>query len=129
MKRPEYRARDIQRSRELRREASLAERLLWPAISGSKLSGYRFARQYQIGPYFCDLVCRSAKLVVEIDGYSHDLMQDYDGRRDSFLRDQGYRVLRFTNDDVTQNLEGVVATIALALGPSPNPSRKREGDF
>jgi len=67
--------------------------------------------------------------VVEIDGYSHDLHQEYDRRRDSFLHSKGYRVLRFSNDDVKQNLDGVIATIALALGPSPNPSRKREGDF
>ncbi|MFD1765471.1 endonuclease domain-containing protein, partial [Sphingorhabdus buctiana] len=113
MKRPKFRGRDINRSRELRREASLAERLIWPALSSGKLSGHRFTRQYQIGPYFCDLVCRSAKLVVEIDGFSHDLRQGYDARRDSFLRDQGYRVLRFANDDVMHNLEGVVATIAL----------------
>ena len=129
MRRPEYRTRDINRSRELRREASLAERLLWLALSSGKLSGHRFTRQYQIGPYFCDLVCRSAKLVIEIDGYSHDIRQSYDARRDSFLRNQGYRVLRFSNDDVMQNLEGVVATIALALGPSPSPSRKREGSY
>ncbi|MEW6576738.1 MAG: DUF559 domain-containing protein [Pseudomonadota bacterium] len=129
MKRPKFRGRDINRSRELRREASLAERLIWPALSSGKLSGHRFTRQYQIGPYFCDLVCRSAKLVVEIDGFSHDLRQGYDARRDSFLRDQGYRVLRFANDDVMHNLEGVVATIALALGPSPSPSRRREGSY
>jgi very-short-patch-repair endonuclease len=129
MKRPEYRTRDINRSRELRREASLAERLLWLALSSGKLSGHRFTCQYQIGPYFCDLVCRSAKLVIEIDGYSHDIRQSCDARRDSFLRNQGYRVLRFSNDDVMQNLEGVVATIALALGPSPSPSRKREGSY
>lgn len=129
MKRPKFRGRDINRSRELRREASLAERLIWPALSRGKLSGHRFTRQYQIGPYFCDLVCRSAKLAVEIDGFSHDLRQGYDARRDSFLRDQGYRVLRFANDDVMHNLEGVVATIALALGPSPSPSRRREGSY
>jgi very-short-patch-repair endonuclease len=127
MKRPKYRQRDINRSRELRREAPPAERRLWALISSGKLDGHRFTRQFQIGPYFCDLVCRSAKLVVEVDGYSHDLQQDYDRARDAFLRNQGYRLLRFTNDDVMQNLEGVVASISFALGPSPGPSRKREG--
>ena len=128
MKRPEFRKRDIDRSRELRLTASPTERKLWRAVSGAKLSGHRFTRQFQIGPYFCDLVSRSAGLVVEIDGFSHDIRQNYDAKRDQFLRIQGYRVLRFTNDDVMQNLEGVVETIMLALGPSPSPSRKREGN-
>ena len=127
MKRPEYRKRNINRSRELRLEASPAERRLWAAISGGKLSGHRFTCQFQLGPYFCDMVCRSSKLAVVVDGYSRDLQKNYDLRRDPFLRTQGYRVLRFANEDVVQNLEGVVATIALALGPSPSPSRKREG--
>jgi very-short-patch-repair endonuclease len=129
MKRPEFRKRDIERSRELRRDAPPAERKLWEAISAGKLSGHRFTRQFQIGPYFCDLVCRSAKLIVEIDGFSHNMRVDHDMRRDAFLVQQGFRVLRFTNEDVMTNLEGVVIAISLALGPSPSPSRKREGSL
>jgi very-short-patch-repair endonuclease len=128
-KRPEYRKRNIARSRELRVEASPAERKLWPALSAGKIAGHRFTRQFQIGPYFCDLTCRSTKLIVEVDGFSHNMRLAYDAKRDEFLREQGYRVLRFTNEDVMQNLEGVVAAIALALGPSPSPSRKREGSL
>jgi very-short-patch-repair endonuclease len=129
LKRPEFRKRNIERSRELRQETPPAERNLWKAVSAGKLAGHRFTRQFQIGPYFCDLVCRTQRLVVEVDGYSHDLQQDYDRKRDAFLEKQGYRVLRFSNEDIVKNLEGVVAMIELALGPSPNPSRKREGSF
>jgi very-short-patch-repair endonuclease len=110
----------------LRREASPAERLLWSKLSAGQLDGHRFTRQYQIGSYFCDLVCRSQRLIVEVDGYSHDVRQSHDFARDRFLRQEGYRVMRFSNEAVNTNLDGVVATIALALGPSPSPSRKRE---
>jgi very-short-patch-repair endonuclease len=126
-KRPEYRKRDIDRSRELRKDASPAERILWKQLSGGKIGNHRFTRQFQIGPYFCDITCRSAKLIVEVDGYSHDTRLAHDRTRDTFLQKEGYRVLRFTNEDVMQNLEGVVVAIAQALGPSPSPSRKREG--
>jgi very-short-patch-repair endonuclease len=127
LKRPEFRTRNIERSRELRREAPPAERKLWEAISGGQLSGHRFTRQFQIGAYFCDVVCRTSKLVGEIDGFSHNMQLQHDNRRDAYLRGQGYKVLRFTNEDVMTNLDGVVVAIALALGPSPNPSRKRVG--
>ena len=127
LKRPEFRTRDIRRSRDLRRDAPPAERKLWEAISAGKLSGHRFTRQFQIGPYFCDLVCRTQKLIVEIDGFSHNMRVDYDMKRNAFLNEKGYRVLRFTNEDVMTNLDGVVIAITLSLGPSPSPSRKREG--
>jgi very-short-patch-repair endonuclease len=118
------------RSRELRRAASPAERILWAHLSARKLAGYRFTRQYQIGPYFADLLCRAKRLVVEIDGPSHDSRENYDAARSAFLQKQGYRTIRFTNEDVMSNIEGVVTAIGLALEamPSPNPSRKREGD-
>ena len=131
MMRPAWRNRDIGRSRELRREASPAERRLWAAISSGRLNGHRFTRQFQIGPFFADLVCRKQKLVVEIDGFSHDMRQTHDAKRDRYLANEGYRVLRFSNDDVAERLEGIVEIIALALAspPSPDPSRKREGSI
>jgi very-short-patch-repair endonuclease len=130
LEKPVFRTRNTQRSRELRRSAPPAERLLWSKLSSGQVNGRRFTRQFQIGKYHVDLVCRSHKLVIEVDGWSHDSQQEYDMQRDGFMRAHGYRVLRFTNGDVTTNLEGVVLTIAQALDdlPSPNPSRKREGD-
>ena len=75
------------------------------------------------------MLCRTQKLVVEVDGWSHDVRQEYDAQRDKFMKSEGYRVIRFSNEDVIKNLEGVVLTIAhvLSATPSPNPSRKREG--
>lgn len=130
MKPPVFRSRNIERSKELRRSASPAERKLWSCLKSGQITGHRFTRQFQIGPYFTDLVCRSKRLVVEVDGFSHDMQQAYDERRTEFLMLQGYRIVRFTNEDIETNVEGVVTMItqALADAPSPSPSRKREGN-
>ncbi len=82
-----------------------------------------------VGAYFADFLCRAAKLVIELDGNSHDAKLDYDARRDAYLDENGYQVLRFSNQQVFENLEGVVAIIehALARLPTPSPSRLREG--
>ncbi len=85
-----------------------------------------------VGPYFADFICRSARLVVEIDGPSHDVRVAYDEARTKLIEAQGYRVLRFTNEDVLQNLEGVLMMIGQVLAemplPTPSPSRLREGN-
>ncbi len=84
-----------------------------------------------VGPYFADFLCREAQLIVELDGYSHDMRQAHDNRRDQWLAQNGYRIMRFTNENVMGNLEGVVSEIERSLAhlPTPNPSRKREGDI
>lgn len=117
------------RSRELRRSASPVERLLWSKLCRSQVNGFKFTRQFQIGVYYADIICRSEYFVIEVDGASHDVRQEDDARRDAFMASLGYRILRFTNNDVLENLDGVVAVIAHALGdgPSPDPSRLREG--
>ncbi len=121
--------RNTPRARALRNNPTQAEKHLWAALGARKTSGVRFNRQVQIGPYFCDFVARSSKLVIEVDGGQHadDLA---DEARTRFLEARGYRVIRFWNNDVLGNLDGVVAEIerVLADRPSPNPSRKREGD-
>jgi len=85
-----------------------------------------------IGPYFADFICRSAKLVVEVDGPSHDVRVNYDRIRTELMEARGYRVIRFSNMDVLQNLEGVLGMIGSVLTgaslPTPNPSRSREGN-
>lgn len=82
-----------------------------------------------VDPYFADFLCRAAKLVIELDGNSHDAQLDYDVRRDAYLGENGYQVLRFSNQQVFENMEGVVAIIEHALTrlPTPSPSRLREG--
>ena len=86
------------------------------------------SRKTPLGPYFCDFVARTIKLVIEIDGGQHG--DAVDEVRTRFLEARGYRVIRFWNNDVLGNLDGVIAEIerVLADRPSPNPSRKREGD-
>jgi len=118
------------RARELRTNATSSERILWRALSARKVSGVRFNRQVPIGPFICDFVSRSAKLIIEVDGGQHDWQTSEDAARTRYLESQGYRVIRFWNSDVLEGLEGVVAeiTTVIATLPSPNPSRKREGN-
>ena len=126
----EFKPRDTTRAKELRNQASPAERSLWTILSGRKLAGYKFSRQMPVGPYFADFLCREAKLIVELDGYSHDTRIEHDRRRDAFLKAEGYDVLRFANGDVTSNLDGIAQTISLALadaGPPPAPPASGRG--
>ena len=118
------------RIRALRATPTRAESALWQHLAARRTSGVRFNRQVPIGPFICDFVSRATKLVIEVDGGQHDWQSDDDARRTRFIENQGYRVIRFWNNDVLERLEGVVAEIArvLAERPSPNPSRKREGD-
>ncbi|MGV3457937.1 endonuclease domain-containing protein [Sphingomonas sp.] len=121
--------RNTPRARALRKNPTEAEKHLWEVLSARKTAGTRFNRQVQIGPYFCDFVARSLKLVIEVDGGQH-AENIADATRTRFLEARGYRVIRFWNHDVLSNLNGVVAEIerVLADRPYPNPSRKREGN-
>ena len=110
------------RSRELRNNATPAERKLWNALCNRKLVGVRFNRQVVIKPYICDLVARSQKLVIELDGGQHGEAITYDTVRTAFLKTKGYRVLRFWNNDVMRNIDGVVRKIEEALHLPP-PAR------
>jgi len=115
----------INRARELRREATPAERKLWQAIRAAVLDGRKFRRQQRLGPFYADFVCHSERLVIEIDGETHsgDKAADYDARRTVFLERQGYRVIRFSNADVMRRLDGVISAIQSACGsPAPSPS-------
>jgi very-short-patch-repair endonuclease len=113
----------------LRLNPTEPEKRLWHAISARKVAGVRFNRQFPVGPYICDFASRSARLIIELDGDTHAHSVEYDQARSRFLESQGYRVIRFWNNEVMENLDGVVQRIELALGerPSPDPSRTREG--
>ena len=125
---PNWTDRDTRRARQLRHAATPAERALWKYLAKSQL-GVKFSRQMPVGPFFADFLCRSQKLIVEVDGHSHDVQPERDDTRDTYLRSEGYRVLHFSNRDVLGNAEGVIETIRTALQeePTPGPSRKREG--
>ena len=118
------------RSRELRLNATEAERKLWAQLSARKIASVRFNRQFPIGHFICDFVSRTAKLVIEVDGGQHAVDVEKDQARTSYLEAQGYRVIRFWNNDVLERIEGVIGEIERVLAdmPSPNPSRKREGN-
>lgn len=111
---PDWTPRDPTRARELRNNATPAERKLWECLRRRQL-GVRFSRQMQIGKIYADFLCRELDLVIECDGISHDREPEKDARRDAWLRGEGYTVNRFTNADVLGNLEGVVAAIKLEI--------------
>jgi len=112
---PHTQVTELQRSRakKLRRTMTRAETLLWRHLKADRLVGLSFRRQTPMGHYIADFVAHSCKLVVELDGESHDFEERirHDERRDQWFASRGYRVLRFTNDDVMKNLEGVVLSI------------------
>lgn len=116
-----------QRARELRKGATKHERRLWGLISRLRP---KFTRQLPIGPYFADFACRRVKLVVELDGSQH-AESKRDERRDKFLRQEGWTILRIWNSELDENPEGVFQAIvnraAECLGgthPQPLPSRE-----
>ena len=128
----QFKPRNTSRAKELRNNATTAERALWTYLSQRQRCGYQFSRQMPVGPYFADFLCREAGLIVEVDGFSHEARQDYDAGRDTFLKQQGFSIVRFTNDDVRDNLEGVVAAIDIALGetnPPPAPPASGRGEI
>ncbi len=96
---------------------------MWDALRlMGKAMKMKFRRQHPFHPYIVDFVCLEARLVVEIDGLSHDSRQQYDKRREAYLRGLGYEVLRFSDSDVLKNLEAVAETVAQTI-------RKRPGKF
>lgn len=105
------------RARGLRSAQTLAEERLWQRLRAGRLNGYKFVRQHPVGTYVVDFACRAERLVVEIDGATHGEAHQIarDARRTDFLGGQGYRVLRFQNHEIADNLHGVCETILAAL--------------
>jgi len=98
------------------------ERVLWLKIKQRQLHGQRFRRQHPIKNYIVDFVCLESKLIIELDGGQHMEQHTYDQRRNQILHEEGFNVLRFWNNDVVENLEGVLAVICEDLPPSqPSP--------
>ena len=112
------------RARRLRRDSTDAERRLWRAVR-EQLPHAKWRRQMPIGAYFADLACFAARLVIELDGGQHT--PEADAARTRFIEAQGFRILRFWNNDVLANSAGVIETIAAAISPSPSPSQPSAG--
>ena len=117
----------------MRRNPAEPEKHLWRALQNGQLQGHKFRRQAVIGPYIADFLCPQKALVVEVDGATHEAVADK--KRDQILADYGFRVLRVSNTDVMNNLDGVLRLIFDTLeqasarweSPHPNPSPEGEG--
>lgn len=103
----------------LRRDMTDAERLLWKHLRAHRLCGAKFRRQQPLGPYIVDFVHFGARLIVECDGGQHN-DSDSDRRRDAWLQQQGFRVLRFWNNEILNETESVLTAILSAASPSPH---------
>ena len=103
------------RAVELRKELTPAERKLWSLLRGDKLNGVSFRRQHAIGKYIVDFCTVKEKLVIELDGSQHLEQEEYDSERTVFLEAQGYRVLRFWNNEVLKETNTVIDAIEAAL--------------
>jgi len=123
----------VPKAQRLRRDTTDAERKLWLRLRRLPVGGSHFRRQATIGPYFADFACHARRLAIELDGGQHgeELHVVRDARRDAYMQSHGYRILRFWNNDVMQNIDGVLHVIAEAapapLPPTPDPSPPLRG--
>ena len=122
----------LQRARELRHPQTAAEATLWRALRSRNL-GYKFRRQHPIDRFIIDFYCAQAKLCIEVDGDSHAeaSQKEYDAARTPYLKELGYKVIRFTNNDVRYNLNAVIEEILRiikSINPTPSPSQGESRD-
>ncbi|HGJ65813.1 TPA: endonuclease domain-containing protein [bacterium] len=101
----------IHLARNLRKNPTDAEKFLWRHIRERQLEGLKFRRQFPIGNYIADFVCLEKHIIIELDGGQHAINKPKDIERDKWLSNQGFRVLRFWNNDVLNNIDGVIETI------------------
>jgi very-short-patch-repair endonuclease len=125
------------RARSLRHAATDAERKLWYLLRSLMPLGFHYRRQSPVGVYIADFACHTAKLVVELDGSQHaEATKIYDAQRTAWLESQGYRVLRFWNNDVLKSphnigeaiIEAMRGCAAISKSPTPNPSPQGGGE-
>ncbi|MBN1378506.1 MAG: endonuclease domain-containing protein [Gammaproteobacteria bacterium] len=117
-------------AKQLRRQATDTEQLLWRHLRARRLDGFKFRRQVVIEPYIVDFACLEAKLIIEADGGQHGEQQDRDYARTEYLRARGYRVLRFWNHEILTETQAVLEQIhnELIQSPHPIPSPGERGD-
>ncbi len=101
-------------AKQLRRDATPAERILWKEVRTNKLNGLHFRRQQIVHGYFADFYCHQRELIVEVDGGIHEFQQEYDAEREEYLTALGFRIIRFTNEEIQKDLEGVLQKIVNA---------------
>lgn len=101
------------KARNLRKNMTEQERKLWQFLRKKSIDGLKFRRQYPIGNYIVDFICNEKKLIIEVDGGQHNEAQNiaYDKERTEFLESKGYKIIRFWNSDIDNNIEGVYQEI------------------
>ena len=104
------------RARDLRQRRTKAESLLWQVLRAKRFCGLKFRRQHPIGPFIADFACPELNCVIEDDGGYHECVEASDRSRQAFLENEGWRVLRFTNEDVLDDVEAVAIAIVRQLG-------------
>ncbi len=120
----------VTRARNLRKNLTEVEKKLWYWLRRQNLHGTRFRRQAPMGRYIVDFACYEPRLIIELDGGQHSEQTVYDAKRDDWLRSQGFEVLRFWNNEVNENLEGVIQVIMERLSmlhPPPHPNPPPQG--
>jgi len=121
--------------KEMRKEPTVAENILWQELRAHKLDKLKFRRQHCINKFVVDFYCRGIKLIIEVDGEIHDTQREYDLVRQEFLEELGYKVLRFKNEEVINNIKKVLETIRsfkntfLNLPPAPSASGGGASEF
>jgi very-short-patch-repair endonuclease len=107
-------------AKHLRKQNIPAETLLWEALRSRRCGGYKFVRQVPIAGYVADFVCRRLRVVVELDGISHEVREEYDAMRTIELEKCGYAVMRLTNDDIYDDIDGSIEAIFQFLEAAQN---------
>lgn len=104
-------------ARKLRKNQTPQEQKLWNTLRNHQINNLEFRRQHPIGDYIVDFICKPKKLIIELDGGQHNIPEniDYDNKRTEFLKSKGYYVLRFWNNDVDYNIEGVMMELERIL--------------
>jgi very-short-patch-repair endonuclease len=100
-----------ERAKKLRREMTPAEKILWQHLKGNKLNRLHFRRQQIVHGYFADFYCHQHELIVELDGGIHEFQKEYDAEREEYLIALGFRIIRFTNEEIKNNLNSVLQKI------------------
>ena len=116
----------LDRARGLRRLSTEAEKRLWSHLRGRRMDGVKFRRQVWLGPFIVDFVSIEARLIIEADGGQHAEAVDYDMRRSAWLAKEGFRVLRFWNNDVLTNTDGVLRMILAEVRALPHPPTRED---
>lgn len=104
-------AKQLENAKRMRREMTPAEKLLWKQLRANRLNGLHFRSQQIVHGYFADFYCHQQELIIEVDGDIHDSQQEYDADRADYLIGLGFRIVRFTNDEIMKNMEVVLEEI------------------